>query len=135
MTYTDDYSAEITAELEILSINLKRDLTEIMPLNPTCADVVRLAIINDVDSKVAVDIDEMAVFLEKPRSYIKRRVRHLEKRGWLRYNKFTGKIKMGDLFFLKNIEFIADLNLLIDQTRNSLKVIQSQANTNYFALA
>jgi hypothetical protein len=135
MTHTYDYSAEIAADLKILSINLKRDLAAIIPLNPTCADVVRLAIINDISSKEAFDIDGMAVLLDKSRSFIKRRVRHLERRGWLRYNKFSGAIKMGDLFFLKDFEFIADLNFLIDQTRNSLEEIQLQARTNDFVVA
>ncbi len=135
MTYAYDFSTEITAELDILSINLSRELSTIMPLNPTCADLIRLAMINDISSKVAFDIEELSAFLNKSVSYVSRRVRHLDKRGWLRHNKFTGAIRMGDLFLMADDPNIADLNFLVNQTKASLEEMQAQSGLNTIAMA
>ena len=130
-----DFSAEITAELDILSINLTRKLATIMPLNPTCADIVRLAMINDISSKVAIDLDEMILFLGKPSSFVSRRVRHLERRGWIHLNKFTGVTNMGELFSITEVKLIKDLIFLVEQTRTSLEEMRSHSDPDSMAFA
>ena len=135
MTTKDDLSAEVTAELDLLSINLRRDLAAIMPLNPTCADIVRMVIVNDIFYKASIDAEKLSLTLGKSINFVNRRIKYLEKCGWLLRVKFTRKIKMGDLFFLDDVGYINDLNFLINQTRRSLKEIQTLFGRNNMALA
>lgn len=135
MTYAPDISAEITAELDILSINLKRELAAIMPVNPTCADILRMVVVNDVSSSVALDIGELSSYTDKTLAFIKRRVTVMAKRGWLRYSRRTGRVKMGDLFAMKEHSVIRELDFLISQTQNSLKELQTEHKSEDFAFA
>ena len=135
MTTKDDLSAEVTAELNLLSINLRRDLAAIMPLNPTCADIVRMVIVNDVFYKASIDAEKLSLTLGKSFNFVNRRIKYLEKCGWLHRIKFTRRIKMGDLFFLDDVGYISDLNFLINQTRRSLKEMQTLFGRNNMAVA
>jgi hypothetical protein len=135
MPISNDNSAEITAELDILSINLRREFGRIMPLHRTSGDIVRLAIVNDVSSRFALDIKELSFFLDKSVAYIKRRVTVLEQRGWIRCDKVSNKIIIGDLFSVEGLSDIEDLKFLMNQTRDSLEEMLAPSEFNGLALA